>query len=155
MSSTLPSRASNRLSTWFNRDPFASFRDEVNDLIGRLAVEFDTGDAMEARMPSMDLSETDKQIEVKMDVPGMKADEINVEVQGNTLVISGEHREEKEEKGKTFHRMERRCGSIRRMVTLPCAVDEGNISAECNNGVLTVTLPKAETAQKRKIPVKG
>jgi HSP20 family protein len=71
------------------------------------------------------------------------------------LVITGERKEEKEEKGKTFHRIERRSGSIRRSVTLPCAVKEGEINAQCKDGVLTVTLPKAEKACTRKIPVKG
>jgi HSP20 family protein len=152
MKTTLPSRVSNRLSTWFRPDPFGTFRDEVNDLFNRFSGEFD-GEL--AELPSMDLAETDSQIEVKMDVPGYKPEEINVEVQGDTLVVTGEHKEEKEEKGKTFHRIERRSGSIKRSVTLPCAVEVGKINAECKDGVLAVTLPKAEKTNSRKIPVKG
>jgi HSP20 family protein len=155
MKTSLPARVSNRLSTFLHRDPFASFRDDMNDLIGRFAGEFDGGALAEVAIPSMDVAETDTQIEIKMDVPGMKPEEVNVEVQGNTLVVTGEHKEEKEEKGKTFHRIERKSGSIQRSITLPCEVQEAQIVAECKNGVLTVTLPKAEQAKTRKIPVKG
>ena len=126
----------------------------MNDPIGRFAGEFD-GTLADVEIPSMDVAETDNQIEVKMDVPGMKPEEVTVEVQGNTLVVSGEHKEEKEEKGKTFHRIERKTGSIQRSITLPCKVQEDKIVAECKNGVLSVTIPKAEQAKTRKIPVKG
>jgi HSP20 family protein len=153
MKNSLPARVSNRLSNFLHRDPFASFRDDVNDLIGRFAGEFDNGFTVD--VPSMDLAETDTQIEIKMDVPGLKPEEVNVEVQGNTLVITGEHKEEKDEKGKTWHRVERRSGSLHRSITLPCEVNEGQIVAECKNGVLSVTIPKAEQAKTRKIPVKG
>lgn len=153
MKTSLPARVSNRLSNLFHRDPFASFREDMNDLIGRFAGEFDNGLTVE--IPSMDLAETDNQIEIKMDVPGLKPEEVNVEVQGNALVVTGQHKEEKEEKGKTYHRIERRTGSIQRSITLPCDVNEGQIVAECKNGVLTVTIPKAEQAKTRKIPVKG
>ena len=155
MKTTLPARVSNRLSSWIRRDPFGSFRDEVNDLFNRFAGEFDGGELAEFEMPSMDLAETDSRIEVKLDVPGYKPEEVNVEVQGDMLIITGEHKEEKEEKGKTFHRIERRSGSIRRAVTLPCAVKEAEINALCKDGVLTVTMPKAEKAVTKKIPVKG
>jgi HSP20 family protein len=153
MKTSLPARVSNGLSNFFHRDPFASFREDMNDLIGRFAGEFDNGVTIE--VPSMDLAETDSQIEIKMNVPGLKPEEVNVEVQGNTLVVTGEHKEEKEEKGKTYHRIERRSGSIQRSITLPCEVKEGQVAAECKNGVLTVVLPKAEQARTRKIPVKG
>lgn len=155
MKTSLPARVSNRLSTFFHRDPFATFRDDVNDLIGRFAGEFDGGALSVLEVPSMDLAETDSQIEVKMDVPGFNPEEVNVEVQGNVLIVTGEKKEEKEEKGKTFHRIERRTGSIQRSVTLPCDVQQDKIAAECKNGVLTVTLPKAEQSKARKIPVKG
>lgn len=155
MKSTLPARVSNRLSNWVRRDPFGSLREEVNDLFSRFVGEFDGGEMAEFELPSMDLAETDNQIELKMDVPGFKPDEINVEVQGDMLVVTGDHKEEKEEKGKTFHRVERRSGSIRRSVTLPCSVKESEVNAQCKDGVLTVTLPKAEKTNSRKIPVKG
>ncbi|HSG70330.1 MAG TPA: Hsp20/alpha crystallin family protein, partial [Planctomycetaceae bacterium] len=66
-----------------------------------------------------------------------------------------EKKEEKEEKGKRYHRIERRSGSFYRSIDLPCAVEESKITAECKNGVLTVKLPKAEAAVTRKVKVKG
>jgi len=155
MKSTLPRRVSNELATWFRRDPFAPLREEMNELISRFAGDGNTAWFSDVQVPSMDLSENDKQIEVKMDVPGMKSEELQIELQGNTLVVSGEHKEEKETKAKSFHRIERSSGKIYRAVTLPCAVQQGTVDAVCRDGVLTVTLPKVETACSKKIPVKS
>lgn len=88
-----------------------------------------------------------------MNVSGVKADEIDIQVSANTICISGEHKEEKEEKGKTFHRIERRTGAFSRTLTLPAAVKESGVTAECKDGVLTVNLPKTEVAKKQAIKV--
>jgi HSP20 family protein len=85
----------------------------------------------------------------------MDAKDINVQVHGNAVTISGERKEEKEEKGKTFHRMERRSGSFARTLTLPCEVNEDEVAAEYVQGVLMLTLPKCETAKVKKVAVKG
>lgn len=102
----------------------------------------------------LDMSETDDAIEVRLDVPGIQPAEIEVEVIGNTLVISGERKEEKEEKGKTFHRVERTSGSFSRSVKLPCEVQSEHIEAQCEEGVLTVTLPKSDFRKPHKVTVK-
>ena len=75
-------------------------------------------------------------------------------IQIGTLHVSGEHKEEKEEKGKTFHRIERRSGSFSRSLTLPAAVKESQVTAESADGVLTINLPKVEVAKTQKITVK-
>ncbi|WP_299462796.1 Hsp20/alpha crystallin family protein [uncultured Gimesia sp.] len=103
----------------------------------------------------LDMSETDDEIEVRMDVPGIQPEEIEVEVSGNTLFIKGERKEEKEAKGKTYHRIERTYGSFSRSVTLPCDVESDHIEAQCENGVLTVTLPKSDFRKPQKITVKS
>jgi HSP20 family protein len=90
-----------------------------------------------------------------VDVPGMKPEEIDIEVIGKTVRIRGEHKEEKEEKGRTFHRIERRSGSVFRSVVLPCAVKEDRVAAEYKDGVLKVTLPKSEEAKSHKIKIKA
>ena len=105
--------------------------------------------------PSLDVSETDTAIEVKIDIPGVKSDEIDIQLNGNSLTVSGEHKEEKEEKGKTYHRVERRSGSFSRTLPLPCPVEEDEVVAEYNDGVLTITLPKTEEAKTHKIKIKG
>jgi HSP20 family protein len=105
-------------------------------------------------LPSLDLAETDGAVEVRLDIPGMEAKDIDIQVNGNLLTISGERKEEREEKGKTFHRVERRVGSFSRTVTLPCPVKEEAVDAQYKNGILTVKLPKTEEAKSRKITVK-
>lgn len=139
------------LSSLFGRAPLWALRNEMDNFMssfsgdGGLVAGFDA---------MLDLSETDDEIEVKMDVPGIQADDIEVEVAGNTLFITGERQEEKEETGKTYHRIERTSGSFSRSVTLPCDVESDHIEAECENGVLTVTLPKSDFRKPHKVTVK-
>jgi HSP20 family protein len=90
-----------------------------------------------------------------MDLPGMTAKDIDIQISGSVLTVSGQREEEREEKGKTFHRVERRYGSFSRSVTLPSAVEESEVAAECRDGVLTIKLPKTEESKAHKIKVKG
>ena len=103
--------------------------------------------------PSLDLSETPEAVQVRMDLPGMKPEDVNIEITGNTLRITGERKEGKEEKNKTY--VERRLGSFSRSVALPCPVKESDVNAEYANGVLTVTMWKSEEAKAHKIKIKA
>ena len=105
-------------------------------------------------MPEANVTETDKAIEVAVDLPGMKPEDVKVELHDRALFISGEKKEEKEETGKTFHRVERRSGSFRRVFNLPVEVEEAHVDARFADGVLTITLPKSEKAAPKKIEVK-
>jgi len=101
--------------------------------------------------PSVDVSETDKEIVVSAELPGIEPEDINITLEHNTLTISGEKRAEKEEKGKRYYRLERSYGSFQRTVPLPEGIDEDKIDAAFKRGVLCITLPKtAEAQQKRK-----
>jgi HSP20 family protein len=137
------------------RNPFALLRKEMDDLVTR----FWDGDAegwlTGSFAPSADLTESENAFEVRMDVPGLEAKDIAVQVQGNTLTVSGERKEEKEEKGKKYHRIERRSGSFSRTMTLPCNVNEDEVAADYSQGVLTLTLPKCDAAKPKKVAVKG
>ena len=156
MTSLIPSRARTALSPWFSRGPMSALRDEMDDLFSRFSFDLEgNGGGPSLMSPSVDLSETDDQIEVKMDAPGMKAEELDIEVTGDLLRISGEHKEEKEEHGRKYHRVERRSGSFERAIRLPSAVNDQNVDAEYKDGVLTVTLAKSEEGKTKKIPVKG
>ncbi len=142
----------------FDNGPLTTMRRELEDLMEGFWDRDTLGQEADAIVPRFDLSETDKAIEVQTDLPGVKADDVNVELQDNCLVISAEHREEKESKpddGRRYHRIERRQGRFARSVWLPCPVDESGIDAKLVDGVLTVTLPKSEQAQKRRIAVNG
>jgi len=89
------------------------------------------------------------------ELPGLKPEEVNVELSAGCLWISGNKQEESEEKGKTYHRVERRHGEFRRMVQLPTAVEENNVKARFEHGVLTVTIPKSKQAKTKRIPIKS
>ena len=135
-------------------DPFRMAREEFESLWSRLVGEPGEGIFKGRMLPSLDLSETPNTIEVRMDVPGIKAEEIDIQLANGVLTISGERKEEKEEKGKMFHRVERHYGSFSRSVTLPSTVAEDKVDAQYHDGVLTVTLQKTEEAKSKKIKVK-
>jgi HSP20 family protein len=106
-------------------------------------------------MPEANLVETEKAVEVTVELPGMKPEEVKVEMKEGALWITGEKKEEKEEKGKTFHRVERRAGMFRRIFALPAEVEEGKVEARFVEGVLKVTLPKVEKIAPKQIEVKA
>ena len=109
----------------------------------------------QAPPPSMNLAETEEAYEVTLDLPGLKPEEVKVELQSGGLVVSGERKEEAQQEGKTFLRVERRYGSFRRAISLPGAVDEDRIDAEFRDGVLSITLPKTEQQRAKQIQVRG
>lgn len=155
MSTTATKREPRSVGTWFRRGPLGSLREEMEDLFSRAFGEEGGLWPSERIIPSLDLAETEAALEVRMDIPGMEPKDIDIQVNGNLLTISGERKEEKEEKGKTYHRIERRTGSFSRSVTLPCPVKEDAVDAQYKSGILTVKLPKTEEAKAKKISVKG
>ena len=104
--------------------------------------------------PRMNLSETDKHYEVTIDLPGLKPEEFDIELRHGDLWITGERKDEKEEKGKTWHRVERHYGQFCRMIRLGDDVDAEHVDAEYKDGVLTVIVAKTESAQTKHIAVK-
>jgi HSP20 family protein len=142
------------VGTWLRQGPLGNLRDEMEQLVSRAFGEDVALWPSERILPSLDLAETAASVEVRMDIPGMEAKDIDIQVNGNLLTISGERKEEHEEKGKTFHRVERRVGSFSRTVTLPCPVREEAVDAQYKSGILTVKLPKTEEAKAKKITVK-
>jgi HSP20 family protein len=103
----------------------------------------------------MDVDETDTDLVVKAEIPGMDATQIDVSISSGTLTIKGEKKEEREEKEEGRHSIERSFGSFSRSFRLPFPVDEDNIKASYKHGVLTVTLPKIEPAVKKSIQVES
>ncbi|MEZ6129371.1 MAG: Hsp20/alpha crystallin family protein [Planctomycetaceae bacterium] len=154
--SLLPRRATSMVSSFFGDGPLGLLRDEIDDLFIRFASDAGNGGVLAAASwPSLDVSETDTEIQIKLDAPGMKPDELDIEITGDLVQISGQHEEQKEESGRKYHRVERRTGSFERAVRLPCTVDEKNVDAQYKEGVLTMTLAKTEEAKAHKIRVKG
>ena len=104
-------------------------------------------------VPTVDVVESDNEITVTADLPGMEEKDIELQVEGNALLIRGEREEHTEEKDRNVYRSERRYGSFRRSVTLPTEVDSEKAEAVYKNGVLTVKLPKVATAKRKRINV--
>jgi len=106
--------------------------------------------------PSVDLTETGNEIIAKVSLPGMKPEDVKISLTGNVLNISGEYSSESEtkEKGVTYHLREHRYGAFSRSITLPTAVQGDKIKAEYENGLVTLTLPKAEEARPKTVNIK-
>lgn len=103
--------------------------------------------------PNVDISETDGEIVVKAEMPGMKREDIDISVEDNQLILSGEKKQETEQKDANYYRVERTYGSFRRLFTLPSRVDTAKVKATYNDGLLTIHVPKAEAAKAKKIPI--
>ncbi len=104
---------------------------------------------------SLDLSETKDSIIVKAEIPGMEAKDIDISLSGDTLTIKGEKKQEKEEKGESFHRVEAYYGAFSRSIRLPAPVKPEDIKASYKKGVLKITLPKKEEAKPKQITIKA
>lgn len=112
-------------------------------------------DNMGEWIPALDISETEKEVRVRAEVPGVDPEKLDITINQGVLSISGSKEEARDEDGENFHRVERRYGSFTRQISLPCDVDEDKIDAEVTKGVLKVRLPKSVAATPRKIAVKN
>jgi HSP20 family protein len=104
--------------------------------------------------PAVDMYQTDDEVVVKAALPGFKADEVQINVTGDVLTLRGETKHEEEKKDKAWHIREQRWGSFERSIALPTEVTADKAVADFENGILTVTLPKAEEVKPKTITVK-
>ena len=104
--------------------------------------------------PRVDIAETDNEFTIKAEIPEVNKEDVKVTVDSGVLTIRGERKQEKEEKGKKFHRVERYYGSFTRSFTLPDNVDESKIEASFKDGMLNLQIPKTEAAKPKAIEVK-
>lgn len=108
----------------------------------------------QAWMPVFDMSETDQEVIVKVEVPGMDSKDIDLSLSKDYLTISGEKKHEEKEEKENYHRTERRYGAFCRNIALPVDVDPDKVDATYKDGVLKITLPKAEYTKTKKIEIK-
>lgn len=142
-----------RVSGW----PWGPLGREFDELFGRWLPEPVEAWERQVQMPTMDVSETEAEFEVRVDLPGYKPEEVEVRLDHGVLTIAGERKEEKkweEEEGRKIHRIERRSGSFTRSVRLPEAIKEEQAEARFHDGLLEIRLPKVEESRPRTIPVK-
>jgi HSP20 family protein len=104
--------------------------------------------------PSVDIVETAEEFQVKAELPDVKKEDVKVSIDNGVLRIEGERKQEKEEKGKKFHRVERTYGSFLRTFSLPDNIEEGKVQADFKDGMLNVRLRKTEKAKPKAIDVK-
>jgi len=136
------------------------FRSQMNDLFDRFFQDVpDRGvfgaDDLAVWHPSLDVTETDTDVTVRVELPGVDPKNLEVSVSGDRLTIAGEKEESSENKGENFYHTERRFGSFKRSVQLPASVDAEKITAEHKIGVLTIAMKKVEGAVHKRIPVKS
>jgi len=142
--------------------PMLAIQNEMNRMFDQFfAEDFPFSTRMITRpgmdfFPKMDISETESEYKVTAELPGMDENDIQIRLEKDSLILSGEKKTESEEKEKTFHRIERSYGSFERVIPFDTRLDEDKISAVFKNGVLTVTLPKAGEAirKTRQIEIK-
>ena len=140
-------------------NPFVSLQREVDRLFDNFTrgfpslAAFDTNGG--ALVPSVDVTESDKEIEITAELPGLEEKDVQISIADNILTIRGEKKAEKEEKDKNYRLVERSYGSFERSLELPSGVDADAIKANIAKGVLRVTVPKPAPAQSKKIEVKS
>ncbi len=145
-------------------NPFLVLQREMNRIFDEFSREwfFDMpvlwrGERTGGYVPSIDVSEDEKEIRVTAELPGMDEKDIDISLSKDLLTIKGEKRIEKEDRGRDYYHVERSYGSFYRTIPLPDGVDLDKVEASFSKGVLTVRLPKTPEAQKgiKKIPVKA
>lgn len=143
-----------------DENPFYALQRDINSVFENFFRDFDLmpfGRSFEGFTPKVDVLETEKEIKITAELPGMDEKDIDVSVNKDTVTIKGEKKTEKEDKGKDYYRMERSYGSFCRTIPLPIEVNIDKAEAKFSKGVLTIVLPKTEAAIKetKKIAIKA
>jgi HSP20 family protein len=140
---------------WKPLGELTSFRREMDKLWDRFFGERPFAKLFEREWgPSVDISETENNLVVKADLPGLEAKDVDIAISGDMLTIKGEKAREEEEKGEHDYYCERYCGAFQRSLRLPVDVQIDKAKAIFDKGVLKITLPKSEEARKKKIEIK-
>ena len=144
------------LIRWQPMSEMVTLRDAMDRLFDEAFTRpWGLSDGGRSRMaPSVDMFETENEVVVKAALPGIKADQVDINVTGEVLTLKGETHEETDENGKSFHIREQRWGQFERSIVLPTAILADKAKAEFENGILTVTLPKADEVKPKTITVK-
>jgi len=156
----LPTNKNGQRGSFFEH-PFSALHDDMNRLFdryvpNRLTHLFSDDDDMNY-FARMDVADTDKSIEIKLDVPGVEEKDIDVKINENILTIKGKRETSSDEEKENYRRVERSCGSFMRRIELPTDIDEAKIDATVTKGVLSLSIPKSKKARakERKIKIKS
>ena len=143
-------------------DPFVALQNQVNQVFDHFFNGFALSPLWGSDLrtgafnPRLDFTETDKEYRITVELPGLDEKDVDLSLANNILTIKGEKKQEKEEKRKDFYRMERAYGTFSRSIPVPDGVDIEKVDASFKKGLLVISLPKSEDAQKerKKIPIK-
>jgi len=135
--------------------PLDLFRRQMDRLFEDFLGDWALAGRGEGFLPRLDVSENEKEVVVSAELPGMDEKDVEVSLSNGRLVISGEKKDQREEKNRSYHLVERSWGSFSRAVDLGEAVDSGKATAAYKNGILTVTVPKTEAAKPKKISIRS
>ena len=143
------------IPTWRIRSPFGDL-ERMRQQMDRLFDDAMTPHGLHQAgvFPLINLTEDKDKFYVRAELPGVKADELDLQVTGNNLAISGERKIAAEDESAKYHRREREAGTFSRMIGLPSEVDSDKVEAKLENGILTVVVPKAEIAKPKQISVR-
>lgn len=142
------------VSNWSAFDQLTNIRDEINRLF-ESPYENGNSDVFNTWAPALDVYEDNENLVVQAELPGMKKEDIDISLHDNVITVSGERKNEKKYEGAKTSREERFFGRFTRSISLPKAVDSGKVKASYKDGLLTVTLPKAEEAKPKQIQIQS
>lgn len=144
-----------------NENPIVSLRNKMDNLFDDFFKDFHELSPWSSEfknsnfLPSIDVSENEKEIQINAELPGLTEKDIEVNLQDNVLILKGEKKQEEEKKDKNYHHIERRYGSFYRSIPINEEVDTDKIKANFKNGVLNILIPKNESIKnKKKIEIK-
>ena len=143
-------------SVWNPSRELAELSDSLNRVFARMPRGRNENEAMTVAdwIPLVDISETTEEYVIKAEIPEVKKEDVKVTLEHGVLTVQGMRRQEAEEKGKKYHRVERSYGSFVRSFSLPDFVDDAKMQAVVKDGILTLHLPKSEEAKPKAIEVK-
>ena len=140
------------------RSPLADvavLQNRLNSIFSDFARPDDTQESLSAGnfVPAVDVYEDEHKLVLKLEVPGIKQEDLDVRLENQSLTVKGQRKFESEEKEENFHRIERRFGSFSRSFTLPVSIDTASIAAKYENGVLAIQLAKKEAAKPKQVKI--
>ena len=140
------------------RSPLADvavLQNRLNSIFNDFARPDDAQEALSAGnfVPAVDVYEDEQKLVLKLEVPGIKQEDLDVRLENQTLTVKGQRKFESEEKEENFHRIERRFGSFARSFTLPVSIDTASVAAKYENGVLAIQLAKKEAAKPKQVKI--
>jgi HSP20 family protein len=142
-----------KITRWDPVRDLESLSNRLNQVFGQSAARPDEAPVFADWTPLMDVEETEAEYLVKTDLPDIKKEDVKVAIQDGVLSLEGERKQEKEEKTKKYHRVERSYGTFVRRLSVPSDVDQQKVQAEFKDGVLTVHMPKSAASKPRSIDV--